>query len=177
MNYQNDQYLYDHFFYQKKWPLFLGVFFFGIVAVVGAYDLFFNQADVKFELWKGLLVFIVGFAFFVLSLVACFFAKKRVSLGLNRNGLYVRYYGLVLWSQIKKIEIGWFGFGSSKQKCIFISLYDPESFFSSNPLPWWRAYRRATKDRIPIFGSTIPIKLKKLFGLLQTYQKDVLQNS
>ena len=35
MNYQNDPHFYDYCFYPKRWPLLLGVLFFGIVAGVG----------------------------------------------------------------------------------------------------------------------------------------------
>ena len=115
-------------------------------------------------------------AFVIAGLVGFFFVKKRISLGLNHNGLYVRNYGIVPWSQIKSFEIGRFGFGNSRQKCIFVSLHDPDSFFSENQIPWWRSNRRMTKNRVLILSSSVSLKLKKLLPLLQDYHQDVLQN-
>lgn len=176
MNYQNDPYLYDHAFYQKRWPLLLGVLFFGAIAGLGAYELFFKGVYSTLAFWKMIFMFVSGLAFVVIGLIGIFLAPKRISLGLNKNGLYVKGSGVVPWSQVKGFEIGKFGFGNTKQKCIFVSLHDPDSFFSENKIPWWRSNRRMTKDRVVVVGNTVPLKLKKLLPLLQDYHRDVLQN-
>jgi len=147
-----------------------------IVNSGGAYELFFEQADSALEWWKAIFIFVLGLAFVIASLVGFFLVKKRIALGFNHNGLYVRSYGVVPWSQIKSFEIGKFGFGNSRQECIFVSLHDPESFFSMTPLSWKCANRRMTKDRVLIVGRSVSMSLKKLLPFLQTYHQDVLQS-
>jgi len=177
MNYQNDPKLYDYVFYPKSWPFFIIILFFGVVSLFGGFLFFLKWwYSVGALDLKALALFVGGFLLVVAGFIGYFLVGQKLYLGLNRNGLYVQYYGFISWHEIKGFKIGWFGFGNSTHKCIYVFLHDPESFFSRKKSLGWRINKWSAKSRVLIFSSSISIGRKKLLSLLQDYHQDVLQN-
>jgi len=176
MNYQNDPKLYDHVFYQSKLPLLLIAFLFGVMVAISGCDLLFTLYKTGTYDLKMLAVFIGSLIFVVAGILAFFLVRKRFSLGINHDGLYVRYYGFVPWSQIKEFQFGWLGKFLSKKKCIFILLNDPESFFAKQSSIWWRINKHVVRKKVVIMANTVPVNLQKLLGVLHAYHHSILQN-
>lgn len=181
MNYQkkiqNDSCLYDHSFYTNKWLFLLISLFFGIFSPVFGY-FFFAQWEKSGSVdGQGLFLLILFVFLFFVGVFGFFWVQKKVALGINRNGVFIRYHGLIPWGEIKGFALGKFKAGSSSQKCIIVLLHDPENFFSTQTPFFKRINIYLAKGNVLIMGNSVSIPLEKLIIFLQTYQKDVLQNS
>jgi len=170
MNCDSNQNLYDHAFFPSKWvPLLVGI---GSLVFVGMFIFIFIKHGPEWSTILGLCFF--GFCFIV-SIFLAFWFSRKVTVGVNRNGIFIWRYGVVPWGQVKGFELWQFGYGKHAQNCILISLHDPDSFFArlSALLRWGRL---STKKRVPIMQTNVAICLKKLLPILQNYHRDIMQN-
>jgi len=121
------------FFITEMWPVIFIVLL-GLVFVgMAGYGLF-NPTAPFAESWKLLTLAALGSFLFFWSLIVYFLYRDKISVGVNDSGLFVKSYGFVFWDQIKTIEFGWLGIEKSRECCIYVSLHNPENFFSKNVL-------------------------------------------
>lgn len=115
MNRYNDPSMYDYHYYPKKLCLIFQSFIILITVfiILGYFSFsFFKAPLIENPTFLKILFFIIWiiifFLFIVMMLLNAFFAfrrRKKISIGINKDGLFVRYAGFFTWNQVIDIKL------------------------------------------------------------------------
>ncbi len=174
MNHFSVQPIYDYSIYPSRWPfIFFSVLFWVgfIVACLFVYNGSINLAN-----WEWLAMVVgSGLMAFVMTICAVVI-PRRITVGINSEGVFVRRYGMVLWSEIKGFEIDNKVVNGHVETNIFIKLHNSDDFFSRLTKWHQRLGRHATHGRVAIPASLVSMKLEALLNLLQECHHSSMQH-
>jgi len=175
----DDSMLFDHVFHFRRWPFVVVTVFVGILwGVVSCVYLSEVLAGKTSDGGLGATVFFgLLFLFMLFGSWWKWNPKKRLTVGVNADGVFVRNLGMVLWSDIKGFKIRSIGSGLGKQKYLWIILHGQDDFFKRNKKR--RLARRVALGQIVLPKHIIPqsivsIKLEKILKLLRQYHEQNL---
>jgi len=128
MDVYNESSSFDHYFYpilnfkKSKWQvaLLLFVVFVAVMQVFWiVYDILQNYSNIMAAFEKGsawlyivkagvilLLVVMIGFPLFILvGLLYMIIRSRKIFVGIDKDGVFIRYAGLIPWREIDSIEL------------------------------------------------------------------------